>query len=186
MVVQLAQESGKICTGQIILQPIVSDGLPTTWVVSSAVEHCLHTAGVTGSNPVPPTNKIKDLREIGSPFFLVVSQNCPNVGFEPRHFVTALAIARNTFRKIFSEFVTMTAVLSQIFTPKIWPAPLTQLFTARRQPYSGGKSAPSVVDSQVSKSFFIISSFFRARSSAALPSNSRSGGASDKAASMIA
>jgi hypothetical protein len=26
-------------------------------VVSSAVEHCLHTAGVTGSNPVPPTIK---------------------------------------------------------------------------------------------------------------------------------
>jgi hypothetical protein len=24
-------------------------------VVSSAVEHCLHTAGVTGSIPVPPT-----------------------------------------------------------------------------------------------------------------------------------
>ena len=24
-------------------------------MVSSAVEHCLHTAGVTGSNPVPPT-----------------------------------------------------------------------------------------------------------------------------------
>jgi hypothetical protein len=27
--------------------------------VSSAVEHCFHTAGVTGSIPVPPTNKIK-------------------------------------------------------------------------------------------------------------------------------
>ena len=25
------------------------------WAVSSAVEHCFHTAGVTGSNPVPPT-----------------------------------------------------------------------------------------------------------------------------------
>ena len=25
------------------------------WAVSSAVEHCLHTAGVTGSIPVPPT-----------------------------------------------------------------------------------------------------------------------------------
>src|SRR3990172_1549206 len=25
-------------------------------VVSSAVEHCSHTAGVAGSNPVPPTN----------------------------------------------------------------------------------------------------------------------------------
>ena len=54
------------------------------------------------------------------------------------------------------------------------------------QPSPGGKSAPSVVDSHVSKSFFIISSFLRARSSAALPSNRRSGGASDRAASMIA
>jgi hypothetical protein len=26
------------------------------WAVSSAVEHCFHTAGVTGSIPVPPTN----------------------------------------------------------------------------------------------------------------------------------
>src|SRR5688572_21817554 len=29
--------------------------LPSGWAVSSAVEHCFHTAGVTGSNPVPPT-----------------------------------------------------------------------------------------------------------------------------------
>jgi hypothetical protein len=27
------------------------------WAVSSAVEHCFHTAGVTGSIPVPPTTK---------------------------------------------------------------------------------------------------------------------------------
>ena len=32
--------------------------------VSSAVEHCLHTAGVIGSIPIPPTNKTKDLRNI--------------------------------------------------------------------------------------------------------------------------
>ncbi len=25
------------------------------WAVSSAGEHCLHTAGVVGSNPTPPT-----------------------------------------------------------------------------------------------------------------------------------
>ena len=31
------------------------------WAVSSAVEHCLHTAGVTGSIPVPPTKGILDL-----------------------------------------------------------------------------------------------------------------------------
>ena len=31
--------------------------MPTLyWAVSSAVEHCLHTAGVTGSIPVPPTS----------------------------------------------------------------------------------------------------------------------------------
>ena len=29
------------------------------WAVSSAVEHCLHTAGVTGSIPVPPTKIIR-------------------------------------------------------------------------------------------------------------------------------
>ena len=29
--------------------------------VSSAVEHCFHTAGVTGSSPVPPTNLFKYL-----------------------------------------------------------------------------------------------------------------------------
>src|SRR6185503_5684985 len=28
---------------------------PPRRAVSSAVEHCFHTAGVTGSNPVPPT-----------------------------------------------------------------------------------------------------------------------------------
>jgi hypothetical protein len=31
------------------------------WAVSSAVEHCFHTAGVTGSSPVPPTNSAADL-----------------------------------------------------------------------------------------------------------------------------
>ena len=29
--------------------------LDNKWAVSSAVEHCFHTAGVTGSIPVPPT-----------------------------------------------------------------------------------------------------------------------------------
>jgi hypothetical protein len=28
------------------------------WAVSSVVEHCLHTAGVAGSNPAPPTTKV--------------------------------------------------------------------------------------------------------------------------------
>src|SRR6202035_1585110 len=31
------------------------------WAVSSAVEHCFHTAGVTGSIPVPPTTIINGL-----------------------------------------------------------------------------------------------------------------------------
>ena len=31
------------------------------WAVSSAVEHCFHTAGVTGSIPVPPTTRINGL-----------------------------------------------------------------------------------------------------------------------------
>jgi hypothetical protein len=34
------------------------------WAVSSAVEHCFHTAGVTGSIPVPPTIKINKLAKI--------------------------------------------------------------------------------------------------------------------------
>src|SRR5882757_619570 len=37
-------------------------------MVSSAVEHRLHTAGATGSIPVPSTSKIKDLGESPSLF----------------------------------------------------------------------------------------------------------------------
>jgi hypothetical protein len=33
------------------------------WAVSSAVEHCLHTAGVTGSKPVPPTKNCQGQRD---------------------------------------------------------------------------------------------------------------------------
>ena len=47
------------------------------WAVSSAVEHCLHTAGVTGSNPVPPTNDImygKALRHLRVALSFVVGQ----------------------------------------------------------------------------------------------------------------
>ncbi len=43
---------------QLRTQPVK---LPVHWAVSSAVEHCLHTAGVTGSIPVPPTSRNKDL-----------------------------------------------------------------------------------------------------------------------------
>ena len=34
---------------------------------SSAGEHCLHTAGVAGSNPAAPTNKNKGLADKASP-----------------------------------------------------------------------------------------------------------------------
>src|SRR5581483_2999489 len=34
------------------------------WAVSSAIEHCFHTAGATGSIPVPPTIQNKDLSRI--------------------------------------------------------------------------------------------------------------------------
>ncbi len=35
------------------------------WAVSSAVEHTLHTRGVTGSIPVPPTNLAGAARRVG-------------------------------------------------------------------------------------------------------------------------
>ena len=41
-------------------------GARQDWAVSSVVEHCLHTAGVTSSKLVPPTkniNKIKQLKK---------------------------------------------------------------------------------------------------------------------------
>ncbi len=41
--------------------------------VSSGVEHCIHTAGVGGSKPPPPTRnrmQIKDLAEMPGPFLL--------------------------------------------------------------------------------------------------------------------
>ncbi len=78
-----------------------------------------------------------------------------------------------------------------------WPAAMTALSIARkvfdevasengtRHPQPG-KSAPKVVASQVSKSVFKVSSFLRASSSAILPSNRRSGGVGDNAASMMA
>ena len=34
--------------------------LPRIWAVSSAVEHCFHTAGATGSIPVPPTIQVNE------------------------------------------------------------------------------------------------------------------------------
>ena len=45
------------------------------WVVSSAVEHCLHTAGVTGSIPVLPTKLINDLRHAWCRFSFLVRKS---------------------------------------------------------------------------------------------------------------
>ncbi|CAG9258667.1 hypothetical protein BCEP4_2040020 [Burkholderia cepacia] len=39
------------------------------WAVSSAVEHCLHTAGVTGSIPVPPTKTCDKGPALAGPLF---------------------------------------------------------------------------------------------------------------------
>jgi hypothetical protein len=49
-------------------RPIDLPAFATRRAVSSAVEHCFHTAGATGSIPVPPTSKIKDLGANGSDF----------------------------------------------------------------------------------------------------------------------
>ena len=40
--------------------------MPERRAVSSAVEHCFHTAGVTGSNPVPPTIKSRTYAPFGT------------------------------------------------------------------------------------------------------------------------
>ena len=50
--------------------------IPDFRAVSSAVEHCLHTAGVAGSNPAPPTSKINDLRHFRVAFSFLVWQKC--------------------------------------------------------------------------------------------------------------
>ncbi len=34
------------------------------WAVSSVVEHCLHTAGVTSSNLVPPTKILNNINDL--------------------------------------------------------------------------------------------------------------------------
>ncbi len=55
---------------------MASHGIISAFVgaVSSAVEHCLHTAGVAGSNPAPPTSRINDLRHFRVPFAFPVGQ----------------------------------------------------------------------------------------------------------------
>ena len=53
---------------------------PDLRAVSSAVEHCLHTARVAGSNPAPPTISIKrktDLRKRVGFFVCGAGMHCP-------------------------------------------------------------------------------------------------------------
>ena len=45
-------------------------------MVSSVVEHCLHTAGVTGSNPVPPTIESTTYKEFGGLSSAVLHTYC--------------------------------------------------------------------------------------------------------------
>src|SRR3982074_2032257 len=42
--------------------------VPKKWAVSSAVEHCFHTAGATGSIPVPPTNNQSLINKTGDKY----------------------------------------------------------------------------------------------------------------------
>src|SRR3546814_1581780 len=53
-----------------------SDVCSSDLAVSSAVEHCLHTARVTSSNLVPPTNKNNDLGHLHRVAFFVVPASC--------------------------------------------------------------------------------------------------------------
>src|SRR3546814_17618491 len=53
-----------------------SDVCSSDLAVSSAVEHCLHTARVTSSNLVPPTNKNNDLGHLHRVAFFVVPAPC--------------------------------------------------------------------------------------------------------------
>ena len=45
---------------------------------------CLHTAGVTGSNPVPPTKQISDLRHLSVAFLISVPEKCRKAGLDLR------------------------------------------------------------------------------------------------------
>ncbi len=47
------------------------------WAVSSVVEHCLHTAGVTSSKLVPPTKKINKINKLK----VALTTACCSYGF---------------------------------------------------------------------------------------------------------
>ncbi len=61
--------------------------VPRKRAVSSAVEHCFHTAGATGSIPVPPTIQNNNLGKFPQPVSLELGQiwwpNNPSVWFNP-------------------------------------------------------------------------------------------------------
>jgi hypothetical protein len=54
---QSTRESLLAIIARFLVQSRSLSGSTFFWAVSSAVEHCFHTAGVTGSIPVPPTIK---------------------------------------------------------------------------------------------------------------------------------
>jgi hypothetical protein len=57
-----------------------------SWAVSSAVEHCFHTAGVTGSIPVPPTIQTHSIQTVTRYFSVSkepVGENWEEGGFAP-------------------------------------------------------------------------------------------------------
>ena len=51
-----AFSAGTVCFNEFPMSYFAA----SLWAVSSAVEHCFHTAGVTGSIPVPPTKDTLD------------------------------------------------------------------------------------------------------------------------------
>src|SRR3546814_19970567 len=66
-----------------------SDVCSSDLAVSSAVEHCLHTARVTRSNLVPPPNKNNDLGHLHRVAFFVVPAPCQQSAKFPHFTVRA-------------------------------------------------------------------------------------------------
>ncbi len=88
--------------------------------VSSVVEHCLHTAGVAGSNPAPPTSKIKNLAASSGAAFVsganpgVIFQASPKplVAVRPSRVRTA-RLSSPTCPRFFAHHVQFHAQLQQ-------------------------------------------------------------------------
>ena len=75
---------------------------PPKRAASSAVEHCLHTAGVTGSNPVPPTRIIKGLA-IAKPFFYCAANGTLTPHTSPASDAEAAARSTACFAHLFQR-----------------------------------------------------------------------------------